>query len=169
MAALQAEKLFEIGSMPITNSFVTAIFVTTIIIAIAFIYHRQANLIPNKFTAFIEWVVEFLYISIENIAGKKAKTFFPLCATFFILIIVNSWFGLLPFVGPIGINEIVDGKNELVPLFRSLNADINGTFVLALVSVIMTNFFDVRSVGIRNHIGHYMLFFMLKLFQISRA
>jgi len=162
MASLQAEKIFELGPIPVTNSLITAIIVTTLIIIISLIYYKKSSLIPNKFTALVETGVEFLYTSIENIAGKKTMQFFPLCATFFILILFNSWFGLLPFVGPVGINKIVDGKTELIPLFRSINADINGTAILALISVFMTHFFAIRSVGVLNHIGRYIPFFNLR-------
>ena len=161
-ALIQAEKILDIGPVPITNSFITASIVTLIILIVSIMYNKRANLVPSKFTALVEWFVEFLHTTIESIAGHKTKIFFPLCATFFTYIIINSYFGLLPIVGPIGINRIVGGKEELVPIFRSINADINGTIVLALVSVIMTHFFAVRSVGIFAHIARYLPFLNIR-------
>lgn len=163
MAALEAEKIFDLGPLPVTNSLITAAVVTTIIVLISIIYYKQAKLVPNKFTGLVEWFIEYLYTSVENIAGKKAKAFFPLAGTFFILIISNSYFALLPIVGPIGIHQTVEGHDELIPLFRSINADLNATTVLALVSVVMTHFFAVRYVGIFNHIARYLPFLSLKL------
>ena len=166
-APLQAEKIFNIGPIPVTNSFITATIVTIIIVIVALMYNKKANLIPTKFTGLIESFVEFLHTTIESIAGKKTHVFFPLGATFFIFIIINSYFGLLPIVGPIGVHQIVDGKDELVPILRSINADINGTIVLALVSVVMTHFFAIRSVGVFAHIARYLPFLNIRLRHIN--
>lgn len=142
--ALAAEKLFYIGPLPVTNSLLTTWLVTLILIGFAFIVTRKVTPIPSPLQNFAEFLVEKLRNMVESVAGEKTKAFFPIIASFFFFIIVGNYLGLLPGVGTIGFHE---GKN-FVPLFRSINSDINTTLALALVSVIATHYFAIKYLGI---------------------
>ena len=127
--SLSAEKLFLIGSFIITNARLTSITVTLIII-VAIIALRGSRL--------LETIVEFLYNLFADVleSRKLATEFLPLLATFFIFIIINNWFGLLPGVGTITYNN--------APLFRGANADLSTTFALAIISIIATAYFGIK-------------------------
>lgn len=101
--SLAAEKLFQIGSLPVTNSMLLSWIVGAVLVLFAFLATRTLSLVPSDFQNFAESIVEALYNLMESIAGERAKLFFPLLATFFLFIILNNWAGLLPGVGSIGL------------------------------------------------------------------
>ena len=60
-----------------------------------------------------------MYGFVENIAADKTKVAFPIFMTFFLIIIVANYSGLIPGIGTIGIwhTEIEHGE-ELKNLFH---------------------------------------------------
>lgn len=145
--ALAAEKLGYIGSVPITNSLVTTWLVVAILVGFAFIATRKVSPIPTPLQNFAEFLVESLRNMVESIAHEKTKIFFPIIASFFFFIIVGNYLGLLPGVGTIGFHQTENHQEIFVPIFRSINSDINTTLALALVSVITTHYFAIRYLG----------------------
>lgn len=111
--SLAAEPITHIGDFPLTNSMFTSLIVSGLIILFAIVVRltlKNTNK-PQGIQNFAEWIVESLFNFVHSITGdlKKARIFFPFIATFFLFIIVNNWFGLLPGVGTIKtkINEDV--------------------------------------------------------------
>lgn len=147
--SLAAEKVAHIGSFGVTNSVLLSWIITIVIALTAIVVGRKNNLIPQGFRNFIEMVIEYLYKTVNDVIGdeKQTKKYFPLLATFFVFIVINNWSGLLPGIGPIGINEVKEGEHILVPLFRGANADLNTTLALAIVAVISVQVFGVAAVG----------------------
>ncbi len=152
---IAAEKITQIGPLPITNSLITTWIGMAVIITFAYFAGKNIKKIPSGLQNFAELVIETLYSTMENLAGERTKRIFPIIATFFILIIVSNYLGLLPGVGTIGIHEIHDGKEVLVPLFRSANSDINLTLALALISVGVTHYFSITTLGIVDYLRRY--------------
>ena len=146
--SLAAEK---IPGLPITNSLLTGMAATLIILAIFALLIRGIRRTPGSKQNFAEWIVEGFLNLVESITGdhQKALKLLPLGITFFIFILVNNWLGLLPGVGSIGFKEIEDGKEVFVPLLRSSNADLNTTLALALVSVVSIQRFGIGELGIK--------------------
>ena len=155
MIDIAAEKITQIGPLPITNSLIMTWIVMGAILTFAYLVGRNVTKIPNGLQNFAEIVIEGLYSTVESISGSKTARFFPIIATFFIIIIVSNYFGLLPGVGTIGLKEIHDGKEVLVPLFRSPNADLNLTLALALISVRVTHYFAITSLGIADYLRKF--------------
>src|SRR3989344_499004 len=152
---IAAEKISQIGPLPITNSLITTWIVIAIIVVFAYFAGKRIKKVPNRLQNFAETVVESLYNTMENLAGERTKRIFPIIATFFIFILVSNYIGLLPGVGTIGIHEIHNGKEVLVPLFRTANSDINLTLALALISVGVTHYFSVTTLGIVEYLKRY--------------
>lgn len=146
--ALAAEKLGQIGPLPITNSLITTWLVVAILLGFAFAATRKVAPIPTPLQNFAEFLVESLRNMVESVAHEKTKVFFPIIASFFFFIIVGNYLGLLPGVGTIGYTETVKDHEVFIPLFRSINSDINTTLALALVSVITTHYFAIRYLGV---------------------
>lgn len=162
--SLAAEPVFEIGHIEITNSLITSLLVTVLFLVFAFILHKKGlKKIPRGLQNIVEIAFEGLYNLIKGVTGddKRAKRFFPLVATFFLVIIVSNYFGLLPIVGSIGFDEVHEGKSVFVPLFRSANSDLNTTLALALVSVISTHVLGVAALGFWKHVGKFINFKLL--------
>jgi len=107
--SINAETLFRVGGLHITNSIFTSLVISALIISFALVVRfRLTNTNePKGLQNFAEWLVESLYSLVYSVAGnvKKSRVFFPFVATFFIFIILNNWFGLLPGVGTIGFRE----------------------------------------------------------------
>jgi F-type H+-transporting ATPase subunit a len=78
---------------------------------------------------------------------KQTVRFFPVVITIFLFILVSNYIGLLPGFGSIGIYEVQDGYSVFVPIFRSVNSDINMTLALAIISVMATNFIAITLIG----------------------
>lgn len=152
---IAAEKITQIGPLPITNSLLTTWIVMIVIIVFAYFAGKKIKRIPDRLQNFAETILETLYSTMENLAGERTKRIFPIIATFFIFIIVSNYIGLLPGVGTIGIHEIHNGKEVLVPLFRSANSDINLTLALALISVGVTHYFSITTLGIVDYLKRY--------------
>ncbi len=161
--ALAAEKLFQIGPIPITNSILTTWIVTFILIAFAFAVSRKVSLIPNSLQNFAEGLIEPLYDLVESLAHEKTKVFLPIVASFFFFILVGNYFGLLPGVGTIGFylpseTLVKEGEHTpvFVPLFRAINSDLNTTLALALVSVIATHYLAIKFLGLGGYLGKFL-------------
>lgn len=101
--SLKAEPIFEIGGIGITNSMITTVVVGVILVAAVLSATSRAKVVPGRWQAFWELMVEFLLNIVEGSVGRKAgRALFPLLATFFIYILFANWFSLLPGVGTIG-------------------------------------------------------------------
>ena len=155
MIQIAAEKVFQIGPLPITNSLIMTWIVMAFLIIFSYFVGNNIEKVPGRVQSFAELLIEFLYKTVEDLAGERTKRIFPIIATFFIFIITANYFGLLPGVGTIGIKEIQNGKEVLVPLFRSANADLNLTLALALISLAVTHYFAVTTVGVADYLRRY--------------
>lgn len=155
MIEIAAEKIAQIGPLPITNSLLMTWIVMAAISIFAYLASKNIKKVPEGVQTIAEMVVDGLYSTVEGIAGSQTARFFPVVATFFILIIVSNYFGLLPGIGTVGLKEVHDGKEVLVPLLRSANADLNLTLALAILSVVITHYFAITRLGIGSYLGKF--------------
>lgn len=153
--SLIAENIGHLGPLPITNTLLVTWCTTLVLIGLAFLTTRKVALVPSGLQNLMEFVIETAYGTIEDLAHSKAKNFFPYLMTFFLFIMTANWIGLLPGFGTIGFNEIEHGKEVFVPLLRSVNADLNTTLALALISVVITHYFSVKYLGIWGYLKHW--------------
>lgn len=158
---LPAEQVFTIGGFPITNTVVAGWLTTLVLMGLSFTAMRDAQLVPGRLQNLVEAVLEQLLSIAQTVAGpEKGRRFFPLVSTFFLFIVISNWMGLLPGYGTIGIWEegTEHGKAVLLPLLRSANTDLNTTLALALISVVATQYFGVRMVGVLGYAGRFVNF-----------
>ncbi|MEX2028452.1 MAG: F0F1 ATP synthase subunit A [Candidatus Curtissbacteria bacterium] len=141
---LAAQKVFDLGPLPITNTILTTWLVTLILVGFAFAATRKVALVPTGIQNVAEFAVESLHDLVSSVAGNKTSVFFPIIASFFFFIIVGNYLGLLPGFGTIGFYQ----GEEFVPLLRSMNSDLNTTLALALVSVITTHYLAIKYLGL---------------------
>jgi len=148
--SLAAEKIAHIGSFPITNAMLTSWIGGVILITFAIVATRRMKLIPSGIQNVFEFAIEALYNTANGVLDdeKATKKYFPLVATLFLFIIFNNWLGLVPGVGTIGVHELVHGKEIIVPLFRSGNADLNMTLALAITTVLSIQIFGIAAIGV---------------------
>lgn len=152
--SLAAEKIFQIGPVIITNSLLAGVIGSAIIFVLFYLAGRSVKVRPQGGMAgVIEAASEAILDLIDQVTHNRAKTerFFPLLMTLFMFILVNNWLGLLPGFGSI----TVTGAHGLIPLFRGATADLNATLGLAITSVVMTQVYAIRELGVLNHLKKY--------------
>jgi F-type H+-transporting ATPase subunit a len=131
-----AEKLFDIGGFPVTNSMVTSWVISlALIIVIRLAVGRRPKLVPSRGQAVVEGIVSGVMGLIEPIVGKRTVgAAFPILASFFVFILIQNWSGLLPGVGSLYIHSADMGpEGHWIPMIRPGNADMNGTLALTIV------------------------------------
>lgn len=149
---LAAETIAHIGSFPITNTLLVTFGATIVLSVLAVLTSLRVATVPSGLQNVFEVVIETILGMSEEIANSRARIFFPFIATFFLFIMTSNWLGLLPGFGTIGFNEIHEGKEIFVPLLRSINADLNTTLALALISAVVTHFFAIKYLGWGNYL-----------------
>ncbi len=154
--SLKAQPLFDIGSFSITNSLLLTFIVSLILILLGFLIYRKINIVPGKIQSLVEICIEKLLDLMNLILGSRhlAEKYLPLIATIFIFIFFSNMLGILPGVGSL----VYHNAAGHVPLLRSPAADLNFTLAFAIISVFLTNFFGMVTVGVLVHIKKYLNF-----------
>jgi len=140
----------------VTNSMIVTWIVAIVLIVFAQIATRQIKDVPSGAQNFWEWLVESLYDFLEGIIGAElVKKTFWFFATIFIFILATNWFGLIPGVGTIGWGEQTEhGFRIARPLLRGGNADLNMTFAMAAIFMVLWVIWAVQANGVGGVIMH---------------
>lgn len=149
--SLPAATVFSIGSFPITNSMISGFLSAIVMLAILFYARFQVRRGKRTFvTSLIQWAVEGMYGQIiEIIPDKKvAKGIAPLALSMFFTVLFTYWASVLP-----GIGEVITVNGH--PLFRSLATDLNFTFALAIIALIVAQAYAIKSHGFFGNAKRY--------------
>ena len=148
---LPPEALFNIGSIPITNTIITAWISILVILVLSFLAFRRPKMVPTGLQKVVEWAYGSLLSFCESVAGEKnGRRFFPFVATIFLFVITNAWLSLIPLYGN-AIYVVVKGGAG-PPLLRGANTDLNVTLAIALFAFFSIEYFGFRELGF----FHYM-------------
>ena len=135
----------QIGPFSVTNSMIVTWIVALGIIAFAQVATRNLKAVPSGVQNFWEWLVESLYEFLEGILGQElVKKTFWFFATIFIFILFTNWFGLLPGVGTI----LIRTADGMQPLLRGGNADLNMTFAMSAIFMVLWLIWALQSNGV---------------------
>lgn len=131
--SISAERVTEIGPLVVSNSIITSLIVTAVLVA--FFLAVRASIKPkaqkpNPLQNFAEFLVEGMYNVVQGITGnhKKTRFFLPYFMSFFLFILLNNWFGLFPGVGTIGFTEHEGGVEHAVLLEKEISAPASQAF-----------------------------------------
>ena len=168
-----------IGPFYFYNTLPTLIFTVLLIMLLAFLTKRsldnsrQTDMVPGGIGNVMEAFFELIYNLTEGSAGAKyARMIFPWFATIMFYVLFANLMKLLPGFESIGIlvpaaaagyakapflgnlfqlvpGEVESGGYTLIPFARGISLDLNFTFALAVISVVMTQVIGVRAQGIR--------------------
>lgn len=143
--SLAAEPVAHIGSFPITNTLIMSLVSIGVLAAVAVKVSKKVRDVPKGLQNVVESMIDGALNLMDGVTGSRQESlrFFPFVFTFFIFILTSNWLGLLPGIGPITVKATEHGRDIMVPLFRSTNADLNVTVALALIS-----FFTIQTFGI---------------------
>src|ERR1700736_135066 len=144
-----AEVLFDIGFMPVTNSILTAWVVIAILVLFAYFSTRNMKTLPSGAQNFWELIIElWVNISEQTMGRRRGRRFMPLVATAFLFILFSNWFGTLP----IGYLFIRNAEGQEIPIFRSADSDLNVTAAMAILMIVLAEFFELRSLGLLGYL-----------------
>jgi F-type H+-transporting ATPase subunit a len=131
----------------------------------------QTDLVPRGIGNFVEAILEILYNLTESSAGAKyARMIFPWFATIMIYVLFANLLKLIPGFETIGVLHhaqaegheiaplignfsvltptIVEDGYILAPFVRGISVDLNFTFSLALIAVVMIQVIGFRAQGV---------------------
>jgi F-type H+-transporting ATPase subunit a len=156
--SIASEPIFFIGSFGVTNTLITAWLAILVIIVLASIFSKGIKKVPGRFQALGEIVLEGFMDFMETFAGSRAKVrqFLPLVGTIFVFVLAANWIGTLPGVETIGFHSEHEGHEVFIPLFRTVNSDLNMTLALALIVVIGTHIVGLKTIG-KHHVGKFIV------------
>lgn len=171
-----------IGDFYLVNTLPTLLITLVLLVLLAFFTNRSmkqslsTDLVPRGVGALMEAALELIYNLTESSAGTKwAPMIFPWFATIMIYVLFANLMKLIPGFESIGflhpaspghpitdmgwIGFLSSGEQAkgfiLVPLFRGISVDLNFTFALALISVVMIQVVGFRAQGF----GYFSKFF----------
>lgn len=150
-----AETVLKIGGLSISNSMLLGFLIAGSMIAIFMYMSRHIKVKPtSKFTFTLESLVAFVTDSLKSTlnSDKLARKFLPLFLAFFVFILANNLFGLLPGMGG---SIYVESEGIKAALLRPVTTDLNGTLALALIAMFTAQYFAIRERGLFGHIKHY--------------
>ena len=176
--SLAPESILYYGPSWFTNTYLTTIIVDVILIVGALVVRAGLRReVPKGFTNVMEAIIDFLRSNlVEGIAGRNTDRFFPFVATIFFLVIVSNYVGLIPGVNTIqspwsapahdhalagaemvaseaGLANVTaaaeEGHVSTKPLLRAPSTDLNMTFALALLTMVMVQYFGFKDLGVR--------------------
>lgn len=153
---LRAETIISVAGFPITNTLLVSWLTMAILILFSVLATRRMKAVPTGLQNFFEMIVEGGYQMVDDLAHDKARVFFPYVMTFFLFIITANWLGLFPGFGTLGINKPSGSGVEFIPLFRSINSDLNTTLALALLSAFLTHMYAIRYLGVLDYLKRWV-------------
>lgn len=150
---IAAEPVFTLAGFTFTNSLVNSTILMIAFVIFAAIIKTNIRKIPGRLQNAMESILEFLFTYFDQVTGsrEKSKRFLPIVGTLFLFILLSNWMGLLPGTGSIGVWHLVEGKMELVPLFRPASSDLNLTVAMALISVLSSHLIGMVTLGFFTH------------------
>ncbi|MGO8947790.1 MAG: F0F1 ATP synthase subunit A [Ktedonobacterales bacterium] len=171
-----ADTLFNIGPIPVTNTLLLSVISAVIILGFFWLALRKSRIIPTPLQNLIEWMCQLLLNLCEEVAGKvNGRRFFPWVASIFLIVLVSNWWEVIPGIESIGtINNKVPGcpqhvqtvagiflvnhasSNCITPWLRPPSTDLNFTLALAVISVIATQFYGFKVLGVRLQLSRYL-------------
>lgn len=146
---LAAETIFNIGPLPITNTYINSTLALILFLIFGFILRKRSREIPDKIQNFAESILELALGYVDRVTHdrKKSLKFLPIVGALFFFILISNWLGVFPGIGSIGRWLSVHGETELVPIFRPANTDLNMTLAMALLGVTISHVFGIAAIG----------------------
>jgi F-type H+-transporting ATPase subunit a len=180
------EKVLTVGGISLTNTIIAAYLSTAVLALSSWRATRRRQLVPGRMQSAAELIVETFLGLCANVAGERnGRRFFALVMTIFLFVLVANWMGLLPGFGTVGFYEheaaaqttvaaaapaaggaaahpatakSAPERALLVPFLRGATTDLNATLALALISVIATQVYGIRTLGAGSYLSKFFNF-----------
>jgi F-type H+-transporting ATPase subunit a len=154
---LEPTVLTHLFGLPITNTLLTTVVVSLLLIVGAYFLGRNLRLVPGKAQAAIEAMIEFPYSFVRETLeynDKLIRWVFPLVMTIFLFVLTANWFGLLPIIGAIGVYD----HGYFLPFFYPVNTDLNVTLALSVIALFAIEIAGIITLGALRYAGKFVNF-----------
>jgi F-type H+-transporting ATPase subunit a len=149
--------LFNVDGFAITNSIISEIIVTAIIIGVIQFAMRSPKLVPSGIQNFVEWIVESMRNFLELLMGREttARGFWYF-GGLLVFIALGNLLALFPGVGTIGWGPGPTFWNRQVnePFLRGMNANDNLTAAYSAIFFFMFFYWCIRAAGGKGFLVH---------------
>jgi F-type H+-transporting ATPase subunit a len=149
--SLASETLFTFFGFHVTNSLVTGGLSLVIFLGV-FLYVSQMVRRGryNRFVGLMQWAFEGMLAQIDSVIPDKklARKIAPFALTIFFYVLISYWMSVLPGLDSITYNH--------VPLLRSIAADMNFTFAIALMALVVVQLYAIRQHGPFGNLRRYL-------------
>jgi F-type H+-transporting ATPase subunit a len=114
VVVLPAEETgLDILGFQITNTILATLLADLVLLLLAISawrFYRKGNELPKGFINAFEWILEFLWNTVQGSAGKWAKRILPVVATIFLIIFTANLIKMVPGFESIGrLKEVHEG------------------------------------------------------------
>ena len=160
---LASETLFKIFGLNITNTLLTTLIVSLLIVLFG------SFLSPKKHKNILSQGLEVLIYRFLQLTDsltnnrKLSKKILPVAITFFIFILFSNFIALVPgFLG----SFYYQNGDKIISILRSPNSDLNTTIALAISAVITIQAVALNELGIKKYLKKFFNFSSpIKFFQ----
>ena len=126
-----SQELFKVAGFPVTNSMLTGLLGIVVMFAVfAYVVSMLKRGKYNRFVGLVQWAFEGMLGQVYDVIpdAKLARKVAPLALSIFFIMLFSYWMSVLP-----GLESITYNR---VPILRSLAADLNFTFAVAIIVLI---------------------------------
>ena len=99
-SSFELPPVFHIGDLGVTKPMLLIVLSAVIIIAVAVVMSRKAEVVPGRLQFAGEYVYGFVRNSVarDNIGSEHFMKFVPYLFALFLFVLVNNYFGVIPFI-----------------------------------------------------------------------
>lgn len=154
---LNAEHLFEIGGVPITNAILGTWLAMALLFVFLYLATRRPKLVPQGAQNMFEIAIEQFGSLVNGVMEdeRQTKKFLPLILSIFFFVLFANWVALLPGFGTIG---MYGEHHEFIPYLRAGSSDLNLTLAIASVSFLVAQVVGIFAVGFWRYGGKFFNF-----------
>lgn len=155
------EVIANIAGFPITNTMLVAFVLFFVFMYIAWTVKKNASSdnppkgLAGLMDVFTETFLDFID-SITNDHDKSIR-FFPIVASIFLIVLLSNLVELVPGMGSIGVWGLHHGETVLIPFIRSMSADLNFTFVVAIFAMVSVQVMGMRFLKVGPYLNKFFV------------
>jgi len=151
VVSLKAYELGNVAGVPITNSLVSSLVGSVLLVVLLYIFYKNLKTIPGRVQSLFELAVDKGYeFTLTTLEGREdvARKTFPLVISLFLFIL---FFNLIKFI-PGYESTYFNG----VHLFKPLHADLNMTLALGITAFIFVQFVGIYTIGFTKYFSKFI-------------
>ena len=119
----------------------SAIAITLTLVIAFFIANRVQTRVPGKLQMVLEFLLDYTKGLVSETVAKDATFIIPIAATIGMYILIANWIDLFPL--------------SFSPYIHPANADLNQTLAMAIVVILVVQWYSLRVQGLRGYLRRF--------------